>query len=371
MDRRSALGAPQVGLLPSGPLDAITDVAGVALGQVTLSEGAVQTGATVLLPAPGDLFLHKLPAGLAVINGFGKSAGLMQVQELGQLESPIALVSTLAVGTASTALIRDALAQQPELARSLPTLNPLVFECNDGWLNDARALALQEAHVLQALQAARTAGPGAAVAQGAVGAGRGMSCHGLKGGIGTASRRLHWQGQPFTLGALVLANQGRPEALTVAGQRIGPALQRRLAAFDAAQAAEASGPERGSIIIVLATDAPLDARQLQRVARRSAAGLARTGSDYGHGSGDVALAFSTAYRLPQRAEDAMPCVTLLHESALDVLFQAAAEATEQAILHALWAAEPVQGRDGQQRQALTALAPELRTQPPAAWATLL
>ena len=120
MDRRSALGAPQVGLLPSGPLDAITDVAGVALGQVTLSEGAVQTGATVLLPAPGDLFLHKLPAGLAVINGFGKSAGLMQVQELGQLESPIALVSTLAVGTASTALIRDALAQQPELARSLP-----------------------------------------------------------------------------------------------------------------------------------------------------------------------------------------------------------------------------------------------------------
>ncbi|MDD0813670.1 P1 family peptidase [Curvibacter sp. HBC28] len=358
---RSALGAPQVGRLPSGPLDAITDVAGVALGHVTLSEGAVQTGATVLLPAPGDLFLHKLPAGLAVINGFGKSAGLMQVQELGQIESPIALVSTFAVGTASTALIRDAMAQQPELARSLPTLNPLVFECNDGWLNDARALALQEAHVWQALQAARDAGAGRHFEQGAVGAGRGMSCHGLKGGVGSASRRLVWQGQTFTLGALVLANQGRPEALTVAGQCIGPGLQARIART------EAAGPERGSIIIVLATDAPLDARQLQRVARRSAAGLARTGSDYGHGSGDVALAFSTAYRLPQRADEAMPCVTLLHESALDGFFQAAAEATEQAILHALWAAQPVSGRDGHHRHALTTVAPELLSLPPAAW----
>jgi len=360
--QRSHLGAPQLGTLAGGPLDAITDVAGVSLGHVTLSEGAVQTGVTVLLPATGDLFLNKLPAGLAVINGFGKSAGLMQVQELGQIESPLALVSTFAVGTASTALIRDAIAHQPELARSLPTLNPLVFECNDGWLNDAQALALQESHVLQALQTAREAGAGACFAQGAVGAGRGMSCHGLKGGIGTASRQFDWQGRRHTLGALVLANQGRPEALTLAGCRIGPVLQQRMAS------AEASGPERGSIIIVLATDAPLDARQLQRVARRSAAGLARTGSDYGHGSGDVALAFSTAYRLPQRADQPMPSVTLLHESALDLFFQAAAEATEQAIVHALWAAVPLTGRDGHHRHALTSVAPELLTQAP--WALL-
>lgn len=353
---RSPLGAPRVGCLPSGPLDAITDVAGVCLGHCTLSDGAVQTGVTVLLPAPGNLFLHKLAAGLAVLNGFGKSAGLMQLRELGQIESPIALVSTFAVGTASTALIRDAIAANPELGRGLPTLNPLVLECNDGWLNDAQAFALQESHVLQALQAAREAGPGAHFAQGSVGAGRGMSCHGLKGGIGSASRRIGWQGQVYTVGALVLANQGRPEALTLAGHRIGPALQARQAA-----GGEPAGPERGSILMLLATDAPFDSRQLQRLARRAGAGLARTGSDYGHGSGDIALAFSTAYRLPQQADAPMPCVALLHESALDHFFQAAAEATEQAIVHALWTAQAVTGRDGHQRRALTDLAPELLT----------
>jgi len=346
----TALGAPRVGMLPSAALDAITDVPGLAVGHCTLDDGATQTGATVLLPQPGNLFLHKLPAGLAVINGFGKSAGLMQLQELGTLESPIALVSTLAVGAAASALVRDAMAQNAELARGLPTLNPLVFECNDGWLNDARAMVLQESHVAQALAAARAA-PHGRFAQGSVGAGRGMSCHGLKGGIGSASRRVG----PHVLGALVLANQGRPEALTIAGRRIGVQLQARLAAE--------TGPERGSIIVLLATDAPLDARQLARVARRAAAGLARTGSDYGHGSGDIALAFSTAYRVPQGADEPMPAVALLHESALDGLFQAAAEATEQAILHALFAATSVSGRDGRRRLALTELAPD--------WPTLL
>jgi D-aminopeptidase len=350
----TALGAPRVGSLPSGALDAITDVPGVAVGHCTLADGAVQTGATVLLPQPGNLFLHKLPAGLAVINGFGKSAGLMQVQELGTLESPIALVSTFAVGAASTALIRDAMAQNPELARSLPTLNSLVFECNDGWLNDARALALGESHVVQALAAARHAQQQgqAGFEQGSVGAGRGMSCHGLKGGIGSASRSVSWQGRSYRLGALVLANQGRPDALVIAGRRIGPQLQARLA--------PAGGPERGSIIVLLATDAPLDARQLARSARRAAAGLARTGSDYGHGSGDIALAFSTAWRVPQHESEPMPAVALLHENALDILFQAVAEATEQAILHALFAATSVTGRDGHRRQAFTELAPDWR-----------
>jgi len=346
----TTLGAPRVGSLPSGERDAITDVPGVAVGHCTLADGATQTGATVLLPQPGNLFLHKLPAGLAVINGFGKSVGLMQVQELGVLESPIALVNTFAVGVAGTALVRDALAQNPELARSLPTLNPLVFECNDGWLNDARVLALQELHVAQALAAARNAQGQASFEQGSVGAGRGMSCHGLKGGIGSASRCLTWQGRHYRLGALVLANQGRPGALTIAGRRIGAQLQARLASIDS--------EERGSIIVLLATDAPLDARQLARVARRAAAGLARTGSDYGHGSGDIALAFSTAWRVPQLASEPMPAIALLHETALDLFFQAAAEATEQAILHALFAATSVAGRDGHVRHALTDLAPD-------------
>jgi D-aminopeptidase len=177
-----------------------------------------------------------------------------------------------------------------------------------------------------------------------------MSCHGLKGGIGSASRSVPWQGQPYQLGALVLANQGRPAALTIAGRCIGAQLQARLAPTDAV--------ERGSIIVLLATDAPLDARQLARVARRAAAGLARTGSDYGHGSGDIALAFSTAWRVPQLASEPTPAIALLHETALDLFFQAAAEATEQAILHALFAATSVAGRDGHHRHALTELAPD-------------
>ncbi|WP_083440831.1 P1 family peptidase [Aquincola tertiaricarbonis] len=348
---RSRLGAPQVGTLPSGPRDAITDVAGVSVAHCTLADGPVQTGATVLLPQPGNLFLQQLPAGVAVINGFGKSAGLVQVQELGTLESPIALVSTLAVGTAFTALVRDAIAHTPELARSLPTVNPLVFECNDGWLNDAQALPLQEAHVLQALAAARQGG--GSFDEGSVGAGRGMSCHGLKGGIGSASRCVRWQGRGYTLGALVLANQGRPGALTVAGQRIAVPMQLP------GRPPQAPAAERGSIIMLLATDAPLDARQLTRVARRAAAGLARTGSDYGHGSGDIALAFSTAMRLPQRPTEPMPALPLLHEAALDGLFQAAAEATEQAILHALFAATAVTGREGHHRPSLRDVAPHL------------
>ena len=346
------VAAPRIGVLPSGALDAITDVAGVSLGHCTLADGAVQTGVTVLLPQPGDLFLHKVPAGADIINGFGKSAGLMQLRELGTLESAIALVGTIGVGTASNALVRDAMAHNRELARSLPTLNPLVLECNDGWLHDAHAFALTEAHVMEALVAARRPEvPGAAFAQGSVGAGRGMSCHGLKGGIGSASRCITWQEQRYTIGALVLANQGRPEALTLDGVRVGPLLQQRLAAL--APRAEEGGPELGSIIMLLATDAPLDARQLQRTARRAGAGLARTGSDYGQRSGDIALAFSTAYRVPQHAQEMLPMPRLLHESALDLLFQAAAEATEQAIVHALFAATTVTGRDGHTRYALT------------------
>jgi D-aminopeptidase len=287
----TTLGAPRVGSLPSGALDAITDVPGVAVGHCTLADGATQTGATVLLPQPGNLFLHKLPAGLAVINGFGKSVGLMQVQELGVLESPIALVNTLRGGRGQHGADPRCAGAEPELARSLPTLNPLVFECNDGWLNDARVLAAGVACRAGACRGPQCARP-AGFEQGSVGAGRGMSCHGLKGGIGSASRRLTWQGRDYRLGALVLANQGRPEALTIAGRRIGAQLQARLAE---------DSEERGSIIVLLATDAPLDARQLARVARRAAAGLARTGSDYGHGSGDIALAFSTAWRVPQLA----------------------------------------------------------------------
>ncbi|MCV2354113.1 P1 family peptidase [Paucibacter sp. B2R-40] len=337
---------PRIGVLPSGPLDSLADVAGVTVGHHTLAAGPVQTGVTVIKPHDGDLFLNKLPAGLAVLNGFGKSMGLLQMQELGQLETAIVLGSTMAVGTLATALTRETIARHPQIGRDWPTVNPLVLECNDGYLNDAQAFAVQHLHLAQAL-----ADAGADFAQGSVGAGRGMSAFGLKGGIGSASRQI----EGYVVAALVLANFGRPEALTLQGRCIGPLLQQRLRESD-----KTAGPEKGSIILILATDAPLDARQLSRLARRAGAGLARTGSDYGHGSGDIALAFSTAYQLPHSATQAMPSVAMLHEARLDSLFQAAAEACEQAIVKALFAATTVEGRDGHRRIGLSDLAPDWR-----------
>lgn len=339
---------PHVGDLPAGARNAITDVPGVRVGHCTLADGAVQTGVTVVLPHAGDPYLDKVPAAAAVLNGFGKSIGLVQVDELGVLETPIALTNTFSVGAVAQAQIRQAIVLHAEIGRDWPTVNPLVFECNDGYLNDIQAMAVGEAHYLQACAAADVE-----VAQGAVGAGRGMSAFGVKGGIGTASRVAG----SYRVGALVLANYGTPSMLTVAGRRVGPELAQRLAAASATE----SATEKGSIIMIVATDAPLDSRQLGRLARRAGAGLARTGSVYGHGSGDIALAFSTAHTVPHDAAAPMPAVAMVHESALDPLFHAAADSVEQAILHALWHAETVSGRDGHCRRSLLALMPELNS----------
>ena len=329
------MNPPRIGTLPSGPRDAISDVGEIRVGHVTLDRGAVQTGVTVVVPHAGDPFADKVPAASAVINGFGKSVGLIQVEELGVFETPIALTNTFGVGAVMQAQIRAAMAAHPRLGREWATVNPLVFECNDGYLNDIRALAVTEEHYRTALECAS-----AEFVQGSVGAGRGMSAFELKGGIGTASRRAG----DYTVGALVLANFGRLETLTLAGHPLGRKLTERKKRDDA--------PEQGSIIMLLATDAPLDARQLRRLALRAGAGLARTGSVFGHGSGDIALAFSTAYTVPHLPTRPMPAQAMLHETRLDPLFQAAADATEQAIVHALWHAEPVRGRDGHKRHTL-------------------
>ena len=344
---------PHAGRLPAGPRGTIADVAGVSAGHATLADGDLQTGVTVVRPHADDPFLHKVPAAAVVINGFGKSAGLMQLNELGVLETPIALTTTLSVGTVVMAQVRAAIAAHPGLARTTTTVNPLVFECNDGYLNDAQALAITEAHYRQALAAAAPE-----FARGAVGAGRGMTCFGLKGGIGTASRVTGNGPGDWTLGALVLANFGRLETLTLAGRAVGPRLALRLAG----RAQPTATPERdqGSIIVVLATDAPLDHRQLRRVAMRAAAGIGRTGSYYGHGSGDIALAFSTATTVPHDTPHPVRETLVLVESGLDPLFEAAAEATEQAIVDALLAAETVTGFAGHTRYALADLAPDWR-----------
>ncbi|MGU3467820.1 P1 family peptidase [Methylobacterium sp. C33D] len=341
--------APRVGRLPRGPRDAITDVPGVTVGHCTLADGAVQTGVTVVRPHGGDPYRDRVPAAGVVLNGFGKSVGLMQVEELGILETPIALTNTFAVPAVAAAQIRAAIADNPEIGRALPTLNPLVFECNDGYLNDLQRMAVEASHYSDALDAA-----GTAVAEGSVGAGRGMSTFGLKGGIGTASRRVRARaGGRFTLGTLVLSNFGKPSQIRVCGTAL--AAHVRAAAGEPEPVAEP--PEKGSIVMILATDAPLDARQLRRLALRAGAGLARTGSVFGHGSGDIALAFSTAYTVPQDAARPMPAPALLHDAELDPLFEAAADGIEQAIIHALWRAEAVTGRDGHRRDALTDLLP--------------
>ncbi|KWI31112.1 P1 family peptidase [Burkholderia stagnalis] len=336
--------------LPAGPRGTIADVPGVTVGHCTLDAGAVQTGVTVVKPHAGDLYRSKVPAGAAVINGFGKSVGLVQVDELGVIETPIALTNTFGVGMVAHAQIRAAIAANPAIGRDWPTVNPLVFECNDGYLNDLHAFAVAPSHYDDACRAASRD-----VVRGAIGAGRGMSCFDLKGGIGSASRRTVAAQRPYTVGALVLANFGRLPMLTLGGVPLGRIVSARR---EAGQDGQAAPPEQGSIIMLLATDAPLDARQLTRLARRAAAGLARTGSVYGHGSGDIALAFSTAYTVPHDAHHvALPA--LLADSALDPLFLAAAESVEHAIADALLQAVTVAGRDGHVRQSLRDAVPDL------------
>ena len=330
-----AFSAPRIGRLPSGARDAITDVAGVTVGHATLDEGDVHTGVTVVRPHSGDPYLQRVPAGFTVLNGFGKSVGLMQVEELGTLETPIALTNTFSVPAVAAAQIRQCVAATPDCGRGLPTVNPLVFECNDGFLNDIQRMAVSEVDYLRAWSAAS-----GDFAQGSVGAGRGMTSFGLKGGIGSASRLAG----AHTVGALVLANYGVRDNLVIAGHAVG-----------APASSVPAEPEKGSIIILIATDAPLDARQLRRLSLRAGAGLARTGSVFGHGSGDIALAFSTAYTLPQRPGEPMPAIAMLHDARLDGLFQAVADSVEQAILHALWRATAFVGRDGHVRPALTDL----------------
>lgn len=341
---------PHIGKLAAGPGNSIADVPGVSVGHCTLNYGAIQTGVTVVRPHAGDPFRDKVPAAAVTLNGFGKSVGLMQVEELGVLETPIALTNTFAVGTVATAQTRAAVAANPGIGRELPSVNPLVFECNDGYLNDLQEFAVEQQHYLHALQNASDQ-----VVQGAVGAGRGMSCFELKGGIGSASRQVAIGNLGYTVGALVLANFGKLADLVVSGEPLG----RRLKCLQK----QDKEPEKGSIIMLIATDAPLDARQLRRLAMRTGVGLARTGSVYGHGSGDIALAFSTAQTVPHQVGDAtaVSVFSCLHDTLLDTLFHAVADSTEQAILNALFAAEAVKGRDGHQRRALTEMVAALAT----------
>lgn len=327
------------GTLPTGELNRITDVPGVRVGHRTLVHGEIRTGVTAIVPHSGNLYREKPVAAVHVLNGFGKSAGLVQVEELGTIETPILLTNTLSVGTCCTALVRHAIEHNPDIGRKTATVNPIVFECNDGYLNDIQALAVTEEDARAAL-----ANASSRFDVGSAGAGCGMSTFGFKGGIGTSSRRLDLDGHSYHLGALVLSNFGRSGDLRLPNGRIiaPPEIQ-----------TDRRDLEKGSIIIIAATDIPLSDRQLKRVIRRSGVGLARLGSFWGHGSGDIALGFTTANVLSHDEKAALVDSRILNENRIDLLFQAIADATQEAVLDALAAAGSMTGRDGHHRHALT------------------
>lgn len=332
-----------VGELPTGARNKITDVPGVTVGHCTVDTDEHKTGVTVVLPCPENPFVHKLPAAAFVLNGFGKTAGLVQVDELGTIETPIALTNTLNVGLVHDAVVEYMVQRGETEGIEVRSVNPVVCECNDGGLNHIQRRAVGAEQVFAAFAAA-----GPDFDEGDVGAGKGMVCHGLKGGIGSASRKMVIDGDTYTLGALVLANHGRLADLTVNGENVG----RRL---DQAKAAKES--DVGSCIILLATDLPLDSRQLGRVAKRASVGLARLGSFIGQGSGEVFLAFSTANAFDPREKAAVRTVNAFHEDKLDLPFRAAAECVEEAVLNCLFTAHTVTGWDKKTVWSLLSLDP--------------
>jgi D-aminopeptidase len=341
--RARELGVP-LGDLSPGPLNAITDVAGVKVGHVTLVQGAgklvpgkgpVRTGVTVIIPRD-DVWHKKVPAGAFVLNGTGEMTGLAWVEESGFLEYPIALTNTLNLPRVANGVMSWMIRQNPGIGIMDDTLTPVVAECDDSRLNDIQGRHVSEADVGKALDDAR----GGAVAEGSVGAGTGMISYGFKGGIGTSSRKVK-AGADYTVGVLVNANHGRRSELIMGGAPVGKLYG----------GAESKAPE-GSIIITIATDAPLDARQLKRLAKRAAMGLARTGSTARHGSGDFILAFSTATVIPHYPEQPTFPITAFADTHLNPLFTATVEATNEAILNALTMATTVVGRDGNKADAI-------------------
>lgn len=326
------------GYMEHGARNLITDVPGVRVGHVTLHDGEVHTGVTAIIPHTGDVFHEKCLAGAHVINGFGKSVGLVQVQELGTMETPILLTNTLSVGTVSTALVEYMLERNDDIGLDTGTVNPLVMECNDARLNDIRGLHVTKEHARAALDAAAET-----FEEGDVGAGAGMVCYTLKGGIGSASRVFNLYGKSYTAGVLVMTNFGTLRDLTVAGDHVGERLYTQ---------EQSELKDKGSIIVVIATDVPLSSRQLERLAKRAQSGIARTGGISGNGSGEIALAFTTGNKLAHYSSDRLEQIQIVYEEDIDVVFRAVIESVEEAIISSMLHASAVTGRAGNRYKSL-------------------
>lgn len=318
-----------------GKKNLITDIEGVRVGHITLKKDDINTGVTVIFPHEGNIFQEKVMAASAVLNGFGKSMGLLQIEELGTIETPIVMTNTLSVGTAATALIKYMLKQNDDIGVTTGTVNCLVTECNDGRLNDIRGLHVTEDDVLKALNS-----PSEYFEEGAVGSGTGMCCLGFKGGIGSASRIIDADGKEYTVGALVMSNFGSSGNLTIGGDHIG----RRIKG--------AAKKDEGSIIIIIGTDIPLSERQLKRIANRSAISLGRTGSCMGNGSGDVAIAFTTANKIPHYSKRDIIGTKMFFDDKIDKVFEAAIEAVEESIISSLYHSETTIGFLGKEVKGL-------------------
>lgn len=330
-----------IGRHETGEFNAITDVRGVRVGHCTLIEGSghlrrghgpVRTGVTAILPNDGGIFFERLHAGGFVLNGAGEVSGLTQVMEWGLLETPIALTNTLSVGTVSSGVVEYMVKAHPGIGREFDVIIPLVGECDDSWLNDIAGAHVKPYHAIKAIESA-TSGP---VAEGNVGGGTGMMTFDLKAGIGTSSRVLTPSEGGFTVGVLVQSNFGCLEHLRIGGRILGPELQKRMTYH-------ARPGIAGSIITVVATDAPLLPHQLNRLAKRAALGIGRLGSYAAHGSGEIVISFSTANRIPRKPRKKVYRLRILGDAFINPLYEATVDATEEAILNSLFQAETMIG----------------------------
>ena len=341
--RRIADYGVRVGVMPKGKLNKITDVPGVTVGHATIDEGKNHTGVTVIMPCEDNMFASKLTAASYVLNGFGKTQGLVQVDELGTLETPIALTNTLNVGKVHDAIVGYMAERCAADGVSMRSINPVVGECNDAGMNDICTRVVGESHVRAAIENACKD-----FEEGDVGCGRGTVCHGLKGGVGSASRVIPVDGKDYTLGVLVQSNHGGVDELHVLERALGKEI---LAARR--KKPDPEPQDRGSIIMVVATDLPVTDRQLRRILKRCGVGLARNGSYYGHGSGDVMIGFSTANRMPHGGAHRVLEYKVITEQTLEFAFRAVAEATQEAVLNSMCCAKEGVKLDGTVVESIT------------------
>jgi len=329
----------KIGSLPTGKMNLLTDVPGVKVGHKTYCDDDKNTGITAILPHGGNLFKEKVMAGHHIFNGFGKPLGLVQLGELGLIESPILLTNTLSVGVVANGLISYMLEENPEIGVSTGTINPLVLECNDGELNNIRNIFMKKQDVYDAIKDAKKE-----FLQGSIGAGTGMTCLGFKGGIGSSSRVIRINNREYILGVLVNSNfQGSSsKELKIKGHRIGELLAREQKGLE----------DQGSIIVIIATDLPLNSLQLTRIAKRAEIGIGNAGGYASHGSGDIIIAFSTKNNIPHFPQEEILEYKFLHDNNLNIVFRAVVEATEESIINSLLSAKAIVGYKNNSYRAL-------------------